>query len=451
MKVARPIRLVVGIALLHATPAAQVPDGYCVVSTLESLAPAAAPGGLFLVDPRVPGAPIPVTGLGTDLTGLGLGVSGANCVTIRQDDGVLLVGEVAAGGTAIDLHEIVLSGASVVSDTTTFIGTARGFIGGGIQQIAILPDGNALIGVGGLVAGPPMNGALIGIVDRVSGAVTPIPLPPALGAYLNALTVDRTGTTAYAFLSPSETSASGTVVAIPLAAPASATPVAPLLGASALAVDGGGQVLASVAFPSPAIESIDPATGIITPVASVPMNPNGMALEAATDLPVYVLNTVSSGPGVYWVDAAGTSILLTAGITGAGSGIDVRANPRTYGAGTPGLATYGWQTAPNPGGLPQVGNAAFSITVTSTSGSAAGVAFASFAPASFPLLGTTALIDPVGSFFVGAVPPGGTVPVPIRNDATLIGVTTYFQSFHLDAGAPFGLAASPGLLATILG
>ncbi len=450
MKLALPIELALAAVFLGGVFVAQVPDGHFVVSAHEHVSLSAGPGGLFLVDPRIPGAPVPVAGLGADLTGLGIAGAGANCVAIRRQDGALLAGERGLITKAIHLHEILLAGTSAASDVKVFVGTVADPFGGGIHQVAVLPDGNALIAVGGLAATAPLNGALLGVVDFAAGTVSPLALPPGLGSHATALAVDRAGATAYAYVAPTEASPFGDLYAVPLASPASATKLASALqDVSGLAVDGKGRVLAAASFPSPAIHAVDPLTGSIAKLAS-PADVNGLGLEAATDQAVYVHNGATSPPGVYRLDAMGTSHLLTTGVTGVASGVDVRANPRTYGDGTAGLATYDWQVAPNPGGLPRVGSASFTLTVSSTSGSAAGVAYASFNPASFPFLGTTALIDPVGSFAAGNVPADGTVPVPIPADPALVGVATYFHSFHLDAGAPFGLASSPGLLAVVL-
>src|SRR5690606_18699343 len=127
--------------------------------------------------------------------------------------------------------------------------------------------------------------------------------------------------------------------------------------------------------------------------------------------------------------------------------IDVNPNPEVFGAGSPGQATYGWQV-PNPGGLPLVGNAGFSLTVEVEAGNPT-PGFVWFGLALDPepdtVQGATLLLEPTLIVTGVALPfPGPmTLALPIPNQPALVGATLFAQSFHLESGAE--LAASPAI------
>jgi hypothetical protein len=111
-----------------------------------------------------------------------------------------------------------------------------------------------------------------------------------------------------------------------------------------------------------------------------------------------------------------------------------------------------WALDPNPGGLPTLGNSSFSLTVASSgpAGSAAGFYVASLAKLDPPALvaGVSVHVDLSQSILLSVHL--GSIPLPIPNDAVLVGGRVFFQSFHVDAGAPFAIAATSGIEATVL-
>ena len=131
--------------------------------------------------------------------------------------------------------------------------------------------------------------------------------------------------------------------------------------------------------------------------------------------------------------------------------MDVNASFQRYGVGTPAANSYRIVDCPNPGGLPQIGNSRFSITVRG------GI---SRVQASWLLIGVTGLPQP-GQFIPARVnllvplsPPslllsvtGLTYGLPVPNTPGLVGTTIYIQTAHVDAG---GLATSDAVRLSIL-
>jgi hypothetical protein len=433
-----------GVLVLASMLAAQVPDGSFVISSFQ-LSAATSLGGLFIVHPRIPGAPVAITGLGPDLTGNNTGRAGANCVTIHPDTGVLLVGEIGSF-TSIELHQVFLAGSTAVFDIPITVGTAS--LDGGINQIAVLPGGaDVLIGVIGLAATPPLNGACLAVVNLASGIVTPVPGGPT-NSYANAVAVDRTGTLGYyAF-------GGGAIYEIPV--PGGGVPrlIATVQGTASLAVDYRGQIISTYAGPVPGIVTIDPVLNTASQLFVVGVNPNAMMIERATDGIIYALNGLGTpGPQVHWITRTGVDTPL-ATVTGVPSGVDVCPDPLAY--GTPsGAAQCTWTTTPHPLALPFAGvtggNWRFAVDWNSTAPVFSATFFALAPSATLPLpLGIDAWID-LGSLL-------GSVPMVLnpalnQSEATialppLLTGTLYLQEVHLDAGLLFG--ASNPLRATIL-
>ncbi|HET6203667.1 MAG TPA: hypothetical protein VFI25_12805 [Planctomycetota bacterium] len=453
---------------------AQVPDGWYVVSSFrrQNLS---EDGRLFFVHPRSPSTlvpPIQVTGLGCDLTGActgGANEQGANCVLRRPSDGALIVGELSTiPGTVIDLHILSLNGATVATDNLFPIGTGAGN-GSQIAQCALLPTGDVLVGVADIVSGP-LGGAILGIVNPNTGVVVPVPVSPLpigmlSGAFVNAATADAAGTTAYFGLFHNATFSE--VWSVPIPGGGTPTQISALpLGVSALAFDNSGFLVVSGLYgPDPCIYRIDPSipypASNLTAAATAIGDANGLAMERVTGN-YAVVSGFGPPPGTaYWMTPAGAATQLTFGYLGwwgAKSGIEVNPDPETYGTGTPGTSAYTWAIAPNPGGLPTVGNAAFSLTLAASPGPlpAAGFFAASLGRANLPVLGFTLLIDPAQLVLLAPLPPSGAIPLPIPNDPALVGgpsVTdgqVFLQTFHLDPGAPLGIAASEGVEVSVL-
>jgi hypothetical protein len=193
----------------------------------------------------------------------------------------------------------------------------------------------------------------------------------------------------------------------------------------ALAVDRFGRLLTTQAGrPVPSIASIDPATGATTLIATVGANPNGLALERATDHIVYVLNGFGSqGPGVFYLHRSGLSTMLTNAFASVPSGVDVNHDPWTYGRPTPGTSRYEWLVEPNPGGLPRLGSVTFSLSVRATpAGPAAGVLIGSLSPVAFHAAGIEVLVNPAQIFLTAAIPASGDFPLPLPITPSLAGL-----------------------------
>ncbi len=408
---------------------ALVPDGWYVVSSFHSVSGiypggCSEGGGLFFLPPRsvsspatLPAWPLQVPGLGCDLTGACAICSvtqGASCV-LRRPDGALIVGERAPAGTSVDLHVLTLSGTAVVTDTPYTVGTAGPGGPGEIVQAALLSSGDILVGVSG-IAGGPLAGARLGIVSPATGTVTPVlvtppnPFPPC--SFVNAVTADPAGTTAYLGIVCDPAVGQSSIYEVTVATGA-ATPLQTFFGAiSNLTLDDAGQLLASfvdssLGPPPDNLVRVDPSSGAWTSVGPPAGALNAVALERVTGNYAAVSgNAVPPYPSgaTYWVTPPPTvaTTQLTffyLGWWGAKSGIEVNPDPESYGSGTPGLNVVEWVLTPNPGGLPEIGNAAFGLTVQSegAGGPAAGLCAFSLgkgSPPVFPCPGMSVWLDP---------------------------------------------------------
>lgn len=427
--------------LLTCTLHCQVPDGYLVVSSASGSAILQGPGGLFLLDPRTPGAPIPVQGLTAELIGNpNWQFSGAQAVAVRPDDGMIVVGEIANYGVPVNLHHILLAGSTAVLDVRTQVGV--GSTGGspGIIDLALLPDGSTLIAVSALFNGPPLHGASLAIVDR-QGGVTPVPTPPFGYDQPLALAVDPSGSTAYLVVAPIQPTA------VHLYAVTLPNGPAQLLGTysptiTGLTFDGVGRLIASSDL---GLYRIDLGTGALTPLVGLTSFPAGIASELATGGFAIVRNGFFGAPsGVDHIDSALVTQTLSTGVPGFLTDVAILANPRSYGSGTPGTATYRWQTMPAPGGLPHAGNSSFGLQVVAQGGPLAfGAVVASFGTGSATLFGVDVLLDQPSAFPLAVLPANGLLTLPIPRTAP-IGLTFFVQSFHADTGGPAGVASTPG-------
>lgn len=131
----------------------QIPDGDYVVSAYDSILLPGL-GGIYVVHPRVMGPAQRITGLGPDLTGSFSSGMGAYCVSVRQSDGALYVGEVTDDGDELDLHVITLRGLAVATDTKISLGPVTA---GDITHVEELPSGDLLIAAN-VPPQPPLNG-----------------------------------------------------------------------------------------------------------------------------------------------------------------------------------------------------------------------------------------------------------------------------------------------------
>ena len=128
------------------------------------------------------------------------------------------------------------------------------------------------------------------------------------------------------------------------------------------------------------------------------------------------------------------------------------------------VSTYGAPSPPCAGAIamgvnsaPFIGNAVFAFTCENTAPSTLALGIVTNNPdlAGLPILGFTLLVDLTSPEVYGidmvSDPSGFAVgPVPISNNPFLVGRTFAAQTLTLAACAPNGLAASQGLMITIL-
>jgi hypothetical protein len=209
-----------------------------------------------------------------------------------------------------------------------------------------------------------------------------------------------------------------------------------------LAFDGQGDLIASSTTD---LYRVDIARGVLVPRFALPGVVTSLAAEHASGGFAVIQNaSIGTGSGVHHVDSSGASTLLTSTLTGVLSDVAVLDNPRSYGAPTPGTARYTWQVTPAPGGLPRVGNLRFGLQVVADGGPLTiGAIFASPAPGRANLFGVHVLLDLNTMWSVGCTSGTGSFALPIPNGVP-VGAVLYLQSFHLDAGATSGIAATPG-------
>jgi hypothetical protein len=289
----------------------------------------------------------------------------------------------------------------------------------------------------------------------------PTPLPKDVA---NAIAVGPTGTKAYLGVGDTSNSTS-TIHEIDLTTGASTLIATLQLGVTALDFDAQGQLIAAAANFSTAIGSaiyvLTPGTPwTVTQLAAPPGPvPNGLAVETATGAFVVAIapGNRTAGPNeVWWMMPRGAPSRLSVGPSGGWgvlTGIDIDSDPEPFGAPSPaGVADYRWSLAPNPGGLPTLGNASFALRVVNNGGTNdPGVLLLSpqrgwLTSPIFP--GVQILLDPTALVVGPAVPTSGSVPMPIPPAAGLVGAKLFLQTLHVDPQRQ--LAASEGLALTIL-
>ncbi|HKB16649.1 MAG TPA: hypothetical protein VKF62_11325, partial [Planctomycetota bacterium] len=278
--------------------------------------------------------------------------------------------------------------------------------------------------------------------------------PPPAGA-ITGLAVDPSGATAYLGMVTSPLASA--VYSVPVAGGAPALVATLPSAVSGLDFRSGSLLLAACNTVAPYLFEIDLATtpATVTPVTTTTGAIQAIDVETATgNNAIAAARTGTPANAVHWMTPAGAATFLTSGPAGGwgiAGGIAIDPNPEEYGAATPGTFSYSWTLDPNPGGLPTIGNAAFGLTVDTTGSSAAGLYAASLGAATLPNFGGfgfTLLLDPAQVLFL--LPHGGAIPLPIPNVPALAGARVFFQSFHLDAGAPLGIAATRGLEASVI-
>lgn len=449
------------LASLAAVPlTAQVPDGWMVFGSFMATTLTNGQCGIFFAHPRDGLQPvIAVQGLPPALGFDPAGRRGSACVAYRSSDGTLIAGERAPAGTSVDLHVMRLSGDTVVFDQLFSVGTSWSV--GEIPQCGLLSDGRIVVAATDLTAGGPLAQFLtaqyhwqgLGIVDTVSGSVTPIQVAnlSSFPGVINGLAVAKDEQTVYVGNWISATS--GDLWAVPIQG-GTATQVAQLpFGASNVAIDLDGTVLVSTLNGPDNLFRYDPVANTTTPIPTGTGPLNAVYVEPTTGY--YLTATASAaqqGRSLFWMSPVGTPQLLVAPNLQTISGISANPNPEPYGASTPGSVDYRWALSPNPGGMPLVGNSAFSLTVESV-GPMNGfalmtVSLAKTAPTT--QFGITTHVD-FGAAVTRFVPlfDVATMPLAIPNDPNFIGLQIFGQTYVSEL-ATGQLAATPGVELTIL-
>lgn len=179
----KSIRAAIALFFIGSLAHAQIPAGWYVVGTTKNDPSSLNPGlgGLYRVDPAIPGPPVVVSGLSCELTGdCGSPVRGVTDVLIDPFD-VLLVGEIAPQGEIVDLHLITLSGSAVSSDVHVPIGSPAGG-SGSVRPMGRYENGDLLIGTFNcLLQNDGTTRALWAILRPATGAKRPIEHPILLG------------------------------------------------------------------------------------------------------------------------------------------------------------------------------------------------------------------------------------------------------------------------------
>jgi hypothetical protein len=453
-----PSRSIAALLATAALATAQVPDGYVVFGTFLS---GTGFQGVYFAHPRDTAAtPIAVTNLPQDLSSAGTGSRGVAALARRKSDGAILAGERAPAGASVDLWVLRLNGANVTLAQSFSCGTSAGV--GEIPQFGQLPDGRVVVAATDLAAGGQMahffnNGGYnwqgLSIVNTTSGAFTTVAVSNwgSFVGVMNGMAVSQDGNNIYlgAYISPT----SGALWEIPVAGGAASLVANLPVGASNVTMDQDGTVLVTTLDGPPNLYRYDPVSTALTPLTTATGPLNAIGLESVTGN--YMMATASGGVpprSLMWRTPTGPeNLLITPGLSTI-SALDINPNPESYGAGSPGAAGYAWQLSPNPGGLPQVGNAGFSLTVASdVPMQGIGVfAVATSAIAPLPVLGINLLVDPGSAITVGTTfADNAVLPLGIPATPSLVGAELFTQAILIEM--PLGaFAASPGVSLTVL-
>lgn len=425
--------------------AAQVPDGYLVASSLA--VPGGAGGGLQVLRPHAGSAgPGNVLGLPTDLTGLGLGVTGyhgANCVLVHPHDGRLLVGEWTERGVDdLEVHEISLAGLSVATARRHLVASASGSAGlRTVDQMAWLPDGRVLLSEW------DRNTALarLHVLDLATGVLTALPLAGVHpNSRINALAVTPAGTEVWFVANEQNTVRDMRVYRAPLPFGGQAVLVHTVAGqnASQCAFDDQGRLLLAH-VQTPAISRFDGVSW--STVTFLSEGCQALTVDPVSGDALFVSGGVTNQV-VERIDAQGQRTVVTnlPATTARLSGFAIQPAMAGYGAATG--AAYAFEFEPHPGGLPTLGHGGFALHAGSSSGAAVGALAIGVAATDVPLLGVHSLVSgPLVTLDLPAVSLL-RMPLPIPGSPVLIGQRLFLQMFHVRGAT---LVASRGLRLTI--
>jgi hypothetical protein len=225
---------------------------------------------------------------------------------------------------------------------------------------------------------------------------------------------------------------------------------------SNMAFDNNGTLWCTTLDATQSLFRVDVTTGTATNVPTNAGPLNGITNEAVSGNFAAVSSSRGTPPNsIFWLEPNGTEHLLAAPGFAKPSGVSIHMNPSRFGTGSATVSSWDWQLAPNPGGLPTVGNSGFSLTVNSEGTVAPTFAIAAFCTdaLSTPVttLGVDIWVDLSTLMFSGSIPPvvSSTMFLPIPNDPTLSSATLFVQSFHVE-GSGLNISTSPGLALTIL-
>jgi hypothetical protein len=467
-----PFALLLGGAL-----DAQVPPNHLIVGTGPDLRSPGNPG-LFYVSLET-GNTIRVTNLPMKFRSqAGFGV---RSVLRRPSDEAIFLGSGATEFQSPTVTMLTMNGSAVVQTKTAILGTLRRGWSLTVSALSLMPDGRrVLVGTPSSLLGP-MAGHRLGIIDFDSTppTVTPIPLTgPLTGTFVWDVVMSPDGRTAFVMtitgnnaptpnrpfrlymvdIQSGDTAflhgdANRSLKGLRLVSP-------DVLQVSAL------DIWSSNPIPSNVLEFLITGWGTATMTSHPGFDQlecaGGGGLDLATgntamgshEFLTYTTSKSSPNPfSLFTVDHRTGAIELLTGPPasgwGAPWGLDIHGVMENYGAATDGQNHYSFETFPNPGGSPTVGNTGFTLTMASAPGTAAVSALAlSFGRGSTTILGAEILVD-LASTVAVPVPTGSSVPyaLPIPNVPSLIGLVVTAQSVHLEASGV--LVASRGLEITV--
>ena len=301
---------------------AQVPDGSYVTSAFK-VGLYISPAGLFAVD-RVTGNATQIGNLPGEVTGAAwpsVVVGGPDFVA-HTASGQLVTNGVGVSGVQMPVFFLTLSGLNVASVVRYDVGTVNSASSRGIPQAHALKSGAVVIAVDDAtigVAGEPLMGALLGVVDPsvgppgTPGAVSAIPVSPRPSGEINAMAVDEAG--GWAYLGMIAPPVPSEVWRVPFPAGGAPTLVGSLTDTlTGLAVDNDGSVLMT-ATGSGGLHRLDPSSGTVTRIAPTVTNLNGIVVENVTG--DYI---VANGPPTSSVSRITPSGTVTSVASGAPNG-----------------------------------------------------------------------------------------------------------------------------------
>lgn len=453
----RHLQVCLCVLIASGFAAGQVPDGWWISTHLAANAGSAVgPGAIGIYHPTAGVSATPLSGLGPDLTGVGLGTTlpvGPSAAAIAPD-GSLYVGEaidvsVGAPYDTLELHRLYL-GSTVTDTIATNIPLPLGTTQASVRDIHVLPNGDVVFTCQYNVAG----GTKIWVYSPSNSALAPL-IPSAVfpGGTSGPITANAAGTTIYV---GGSVGVQAQVLSIDLVTGV-VTIIATLNGMAAPAgialFEDAGRIYTIGTGATGAVL----AEHVLTPVggiAAIPMFGGGTPVGMDFELETGKL-AAAFGNGPARINLVGLIAGPVGSLVGVGpiASVKRRRNLARFGNGTPGPTStvnwqFGWSTAP---GLPIIGNPSFTLLLGRDvpGGGLTGLLgiSASLLPVPMTVLGGTLFID---VFTPGAVIPiSGADPITLTLSipGNLTSLTAYAQAVFVDGA---GFAWTAPLRATIL-